>query len=184
MWIAVLGAVVAVAATGYAALHWFGGRITVDDTATVLGVSRLGLTCKLCYLLRIPVPAVNRQRFAFFAASTTSAVPMPTVVPMHLEAMRHHLKHLADGSQLSRVLVVAFSGGATNKIGLPRHEFRRVLGRAGSAAATCDTLFVLDSSGMSFYRHGLGELRAVLAEVLAKYALKVVLFARLRVCLS
>eukprot|EP00947_MAST-08B_sp_MAST-8B-sp1_P000566 g566.t1 len=92
------------------------------------------------------------------AAGTASGAPSPPSAPSAPSAPSR-----------SRVLIVAFSGGAVRVGGLPRAEFRRTLERAGSSAAACDHLFVLDPTGMSFYTHDLPRFRSVLTRACSCY---------------
>ena len=66
-------------------------------------------------------------------------------------------------------LIIAFSGGAINKIGIPWHEFRRTLSSSASASE-CDQLYVLDPTGMSMYAHGLAQFEQMLRDLTAGYA--------------
>ena len=75
----------------------------------------------------------------------------------------------------NKTLVVSFSGGATNKIGMPRTEFMRTINSAGPAAAACDKLFVLDPTGMSFYTKDLLSFCETLKAVTSSYARVVLL---------
>ena len=72
-------------------------------------------------------------------------------------------------AQSSDTLIVAFSGGATNKIGLARLEFRRMLSQPGSATRNADQLYVLDQTGMSFYEHQIEVFQRHLALCLRPY---------------
>ena len=143
--------------------------ITPEDTSTVCGISRLGLICKLANVCGHPVPLVEAARFCFFPATGPAGVDGVDGVdgardPRTVGGITS-LKRIRD-EKSSATLVVAFSGGATNKIGLARLEFRRML----SQYRGLDQLYVLDPTGMSFYEHNLRTFREQLASCLYPYA--------------
>ena len=88
---------------------------------------------------------------------------------------RHGGSSSSASALSNKTLVVSFSGGATNKIGMPRTEFMRTINSAGPAAAACDKLFVLDPTGMSFYTKDLLPFCETLKAVAAPYARVVLL---------
>jgi hypothetical protein len=114
-----------------------------DDTRTICGISRLGTVCKIAHVCGHPTPELEKTRFSFFPAG-------------HIDVNDPRsggITELKDIIPNSSTLVVAFSGGATNKIGLPRLEFRRMLANTTSPTTNVDQLYVLDPTGMSFYEH-------------------------------
>ena len=137
--------------------------ITPEDTSIVCGISRLGLICKLANVCGHPVPLVEAARFCFFPATGPTGVDGARD-PRTVGGITS-LKRIRD-EKSSATLVVAFSGGATNKIGLARLEFRRML----SQYRGLDQLYVLDPTGMSFYEHNLRTFREQLASCLSPYA--------------
>jgi len=138
---------------------------TPEDTRTILGISRLGLVCKLSHVLGLRLPLVEAARFSFFPAGHSTMLN-PRAAGLPLQAMLQ--KREGRRSERSGTLVVAFSGGATNKIGLARLEFRRMLSEAGTSHV--DQLYVLDPTGMSFYEHRLSTFQAQLRECLRPYS--------------
>jgi hypothetical protein len=141
-----------------------------EDTRTVCGVSRLGIICKLSNICGHPVPLIEAARFSFFpatsgkndeegdAASSLAALQDPRAGGIT------SLEQIIGANRSNRV-VVAFSGGATNTIGLARLEFRRML----SQYRELDQLYVLDPTGMSFYEHNIKTFQEQLAACLAPY---------------
>lgn len=109
-----------IALLAYAAMRETARRVTVDDTSTVFGASKLGVVCKLAYILDIPTPQIEKVRFVFYSAARSK------------EDEDCYTDEFQQASSTS--LVVAFSGGATNKISMPRLEFRHVLNRSGQSA--------------------------------------------------
>eukprot|EP00939_MAST-03C_sp_MAST-3C-sp1_P005173 g5173.t1 len=69
----------------------------------------------------------------------------------------------------SDTLVVAFSGGATNRIGLARLEFRKMLSKRGCVTRSADQLYVLDPTGMSFYEYKVDRFTNQLNSLLRPY---------------
>ena len=140
-----------------------------EDTSTVCGISRLGMICKLSNICGHPVPLIEAARFSFFPAVAADADEADAA--SLLASMRDpraggitSLERIR-GAKRSSALVVAFSGGATNKIGLARLEFRRML----SKYKDLDQLYVLDPTGMSFYEHNIRDFQEKLAACLAPY---------------
>ncbi len=164
---AVVTALIVGSVTLVLGLVWYALRLIArvtrpDDTRTICGVSRLGTICKLSYLLGHPMPLLEAARFSFFPAEDDVSLQDPRAGGItSIEDIR--------GSQSSDTLVVAFSGGATNKIGLARLEFRRMLSQAGSATRQADQLYVLDQTGMSFYEHQIDSFQKHLAACLRPY---------------
>ena len=149
--------------------------IVPEDTSTVCGISKLGMICKLSNVCGHPVPRVEAARFSFFPAATTDfcddhAAPRPEKHQRGARSGGISSLERIHASKSSDVLVVAFSGGATNKIGLARLEFRRMLSRYEGV----DQLYVLDPTGMSFYEHNIRQFQTQLARCLSPYS-KVVL---------
>jgi len=79
------------------------------------------------------------------------------------------LEDMLAAEAKSKTLIVAFSGGATNKIGITRLEFRRLLSEAGTPTMQCDQLYVLDPTGMSFYEHGIADFTKQLRRAILPY---------------
>jgi len=173
-------------------------RAMPTDTSTICGISRVGLLCKLSFLMKWPIPNLESARFAFLPAQKAPAADdAASRTPLGYEALLAHCTRgkavrNSNGSASasdepaatraaattttqacdtapSSTLVVAFSGGAVNKIGLSRMEFRRMLSARGSATAHVDQLYVLDPTGMSFYSHDLAAFTARLRRVVEAY---------------
>lgn len=140
--------------------------IAADETRTVFGVSHMSLLCKAAYLLRWSMPQVDQARFLLYPAGAAGAGP-----DAGIGVYETALAHTRGGNTTHRAstLIVAFSGGAINKIGIPRHEFRRTLSSSASASE-CDQLYVLDPTGMSMYAHGLAQFEQMLRDLTAGYA--------------
>lgn len=164
----------------YRKLYRAAKSIRIDDytlvsVCNVFTMSRLSLVTKLAYLFGITMPQLDRGRFLLFTATVD---PAAAAQAPDDDVLSHGLSHdamlayVARGSRMQTLpatLIIAFSGGATNKIGVPRTEFLRTLNRAGSASAVCDKLFVLDPTGMSFYTENMASFCATLRTVAAPY---------------
>jgi hypothetical protein len=153
--------------------------IRPDDTSTVCGISKLGIVCKLSNICGHSVPLVEAARFSFFpaedaedgaAAPSLSAPPGTNASQDPRAGGITSLEHIR-GNKSSDALIVAFSGGATNKIGLARLEFRRML----SQYKGLDQLYVLDPTGMSFYEHDIQTFQEQLVACLLPYSMVIFL---------
>ena len=133
--------------------------IPADETRTVCGVSHMSLLCKAAYLLRWSMPQVDQARFLLYRSGSDEGICV------YGSALSHTRSSDTDRA---KTLIVAFSGGAVNKIGIPRHEFRRTL-LSSAAASACDQLYVLDPTGMSMYAHELATFEQRLRDLIAGY---------------
>lgn len=120
--------------------------IKIDDYKKIGPVSKLSLVTKLSCLFNIPMPQLENSRLMFYPCLAND-LELKSQQSMAAGDMLEYLNRAIRAD----TLIVAFSGGAVNKIGVPRIEFRRVLSRKGSMTASCDQLYVLDHTGMSFY---------------------------------
>lgn len=158
-WVA--ASLLGVLAVGYFSLRVIASRITAEDDGSVCGVQRLGLVAKLSFLCGFSMPRVDR--FAFFRSGFVSLNPRDG--GLGLEEMMK----IAERGECSDALIVAFSGGATNKIGLARLEFRRMLSMNNTPTAQLDQLYVLDPTGMSFYEHHIEQFTSCLRRAIRPY---------------
>jgi len=140
--------------------------ISADETRTVFGVSHMSLLCKAAYLLRWSMPQVDRARFLLYKSGSDEGISV------HESALSHTRRRRSSNKTTDRAktLVVAFSGGAVNKIGIPRHEFRRTLLASAVVTSACDQLYVLDPTGMSMYAHELATFEQRLRDLIGGYA--------------
>ena len=159
LWLAV--ALFGFLAFGYVALRVIASRITAEDNGSVCGLQRLGLVAKFSFLCGFSMPRV--ERFAFFRAGFVSLDPRDG--GLRLEEMTK----IAERGECSDALIVAFSGGATNKIGLARLEFRKMLSMSNTPTAKLDQLYVLDPTGMSFYEHRIEQFTLCLRRAIKPY---------------
>ena len=159
-----------------------------EDTSTWLGVGRLSVLSKLAYLLGWDMPACSQSRFLFYAASMggegdgrggadlgeAEAKTDYQDILQHLRRRRISGSGSGDADEeensqsRASTLVVAFAGGAVNKVGIPRAEFRRTL-QSLPGTQLCDQLYVHDPSGMSFYSHGQAPFLLALTSVVRAY---------------
>ena len=133
-------------------------RINPDDATTILGVSKVGLLCKLAFVFGWRLPQFSSKRFLLFPSGSATSISAGDMVAYLL----------ARGAPQG-TLIVAFSGGAVNKVGIPRHELRRTI-TSCPTASKCDQCYVNDPSGMSFYSHELSTFSETLRAVCAQYA--------------
>lgn len=133
-------------------------RIDPDDETTLFGVSKVGLLCKLAFVFGWRLPQFSSKRFLLF--------PSGSATPISAGDMVAYL--LARGAPKG-TLIVAFSGGAVNKVGVPRRELRRTISSCPNASK-CDQCYVNDPSGMSFYSHELGAFSETLRGLCTRYA--------------
>lgn len=120
----------------------------------------VGHICKLAYLVGCSVPLVEEAQFMFFQKGSTTAVPM------YLPKIKEYFRELQTKKSS---LIVLCTGGSVRGVGALRTEFRQTLQTAGTATNECDLLFLLDSSGMSFYSHRLEVLKRELPPILEHY---------------
>eukprot|EP00605_Chrysophyceae_sp_TOSAG23-4_P001812 GSChrysophyteH1.ASY1.ANO1.2002.1 assembled CDS len=124
-------------------------------------MSRMSFLSKLAYLLNWKVPShITKSRFLFYSANDHFDGVARTVEEM--------IEYVKRDNPVDRTLLVAFSGGAVNKIGIPRTEFRRTLQQA-EYASQCDQLYVNDPTGMSFYHHEENAFSKVLRHIFGSY---------------
>lgn len=133
-------------------------RVDPDDESTVFGVGKVSILCKLAFVFGWRLPQFGDRRFLLYPAGSTTPLPTGDLVA-----------HLMVRDPPRGTLVVAFSGGAVNKIGVPRHELRCTISSCPTASM-CDQCYVNDPSGMSFYSHELGAFSADLGALCARYA--------------
>lgn len=158
--------------------------VSIDESnaACCGAVGRLSILCKLAYLFNIKVNDVERNRFKFFVGGKEG------------KHFAHWSREQASRGGGRSILVISFCGGAVNKIGIPRTEFRRTILAAaahkitnneptsnlqeeeeGTGSVPIDQLFVLDPSGMSFFNYRQRELFDVINATVAHYGGRVVM---------
>ena len=141
----------------YSLVRFAASRAQPDDAKTWLFGLHVGFLCKTAYMLGITVPNLEKQRFRSYPYGESE----PTVLNSE------NLKTAVVPK--SKTIIVSFSGGAVRGIGIPRTEFRRTLQEKNSRTSKCDLLFVVDTTGMSFYHYHLDELKDLLQDVLKFY---------------